>query len=475
MYRLLHTFTARTSGYTNTNPDGASPMAGLVAVGTTLYGTAAFGGTNEWGTIFSISTDGVFTVLYNFPAGAYGPVPLGTLTASRNTLYGTTVYGGNQLNQYGVGGGTVFCVNTDGSGFAVLHNFTVLNSQDVNSDGAEPYSGLVLSGSTLYGTTTMGGTGGRGTLFAVNTNGTGFTVLHKFTATPSSPPFTNADGGAPETTLLLLDDTLYGTTVTGGVYGYGVVFAVGTNGTNFRVLHAFDGTDGDSPSTPLTLYGSTLYGGTESNIFALNTDGTGFTYFSAAAATSANGNLVVLDNTVFGAGGGANGTVFGLQLGTMPGAAIQPQTQTVTVGNPAVFNTTNYGTPPLSFQWLCSGTNILTATNSTFTLNNAFPANAGLYSVVVTNFYGSVTSAPATLAVSPLPLTAPQSAANGQFQFSFNTASGVNYTVQYSTSLSPADWISILTFEGNGGPMTVIDPNATGSSQRFYRIVLSAQ
>ena len=62
-----------------------------------------------------------------------------------------------------------------------------------NSDGAIPEAGLILSGNTLYGTTYWGGTNGNGTVFAVNTNGTGFTTLYSFTAT--DPDYvTNSDG-----------------------------------------------------------------------------------------------------------------------------------------------------------------------------------------------------------------------------------------------------------------------------------------
>ena len=74
------------------------------------------------------------------------------------------------------GNGTVFAVNTDGTGFTTLHSFTG------GSDGADPNAGLILSGNTLYGTASHGGSSGNGTVFAVNTDGTGFTNLHSFTA-----------------------------------------------------------------------------------------------------------------------------------------------------------------------------------------------------------------------------------------------------------------------------------------------------
>ena len=73
--------------------------------------------------------------------------------------------------------------------FTNLHSFTTTHFKSsgvyTNSDGAYPAAGLILSGNTLYGTASGGGTNGNGTVFAVNTDGTGFTVLHTFTATRS--------------------------------------------------------------------------------------------------------------------------------------------------------------------------------------------------------------------------------------------------------------------------------------------------
>ena len=60
--------------------------------------------------------------------------------------------------------------------------------------------------------------------------------------------------------------------------------------------------------------------------------------------------------------------------------------------------------------------------------------------------------------------------AAGQFQFSFDTASGVNYMVQYSTNLNP--WLQLITVGRVGFPMTLTDPMG-GNRNRFYRILLS--
>src|SRR5437763_967785 len=80
--------------------------------------------------------------------------------------------------------------------FTTLHSFTATapGGTCANSDGAHPEGRLVLSGNTLYGTAFEGGISGAGTMFAINTNGTGYTNLHSFTAS-SYPnyPYTNSD------------------------------------------------------------------------------------------------------------------------------------------------------------------------------------------------------------------------------------------------------------------------------------------
>ena len=68
-------------------------------------------------------------------------------------------------------------------------------------------AGLILSGNTLYGTASAGGTNPYGTVFAVNTNGSSFTTLHAFTGYAGL-----SDGGLPCAGLILSGNTLYGTT-----------------------------------------------------------------------------------------------------------------------------------------------------------------------------------------------------------------------------------------------------------------------
>jgi uncharacterized repeat protein (TIGR03803 family) len=318
--------------------DGAGPAAGLILSGNTLYGTTEGGGSlgGGWlgvGTVFKINTDGSgFSVLHNFTSFKDGGQPECILALSGNTLYGTAFEGGN------FGYGTVFAVNTDGTGFTNLHSFTAGtdngNGAYTNSDGEQPVCGLVISGNALYGTA-LGGRSGSGTVFAVNTDGSGFTNLYNFTATsvdPSGTP-TNSDGNYP-TEIILSGNTLYGTTGYGGVSGQGTVFAVNTDGSGFTVLRNFTVSDGRTGGK-LILSGGTLYGAAGSGgsfssgtVFAVNTDGSGFTNLYSFTATSVDpsgtptnsdgdwpyGGLLLSGNTLYGtarAGGlGNNGTIF---------------------------------------------------------------------------------------------------------------------------------------------------------------------
>jgi uncharacterized repeat protein (TIGR03803 family) len=323
-FTTLHSFTA-TDFNTGTNSDGANPYAGLILSGNTLYGTADYGGSSGNGTMFAVNTDGMsFATLHNF-AGypSDGDTPSAGLILSGNTLYGTAEAGGS------LGDGTVFAVQTNGTGFTNLHNFTG------GSDGYYPYAGLILSGNTLYGTARYGGSSGHGTVFAVHTNGTGFTNLYSFTAPSSSGA--NSDGANPYAGLILSGNTLYGTARYGGSSGQGTVFAVQTNGTGFTNLYSFTAapnpnytnSDGANPFGGLILSGNTLYGTAKQGgssgvgtVFALNTDGTGFTnlYSFTGGSDGANprAGLILSGNTLYGtaAGGGSsgNGTVFSLSL-----------------------------------------------------------------------------------------------------------------------------------------------------------------
>ncbi len=290
-----------TTLYSFTDGNNGYPNGALVLSGNTLYGSDYRGGSGDHGTVFAVNTDGTdFTTLYSFTNGSDGANPEGDLVLSDNTLYGTALKGGSSSN------GTVFAVSTDGTGFTVLHSFKAIINGG-NSDGAQP-NPVILSGNTLFGSTLAGGSDDYGTVFAVNTNGTGFRTLHSFLG---------SDGIIPYAGLISSGNRLYGTTGGGGISGGGTVFAIDTDGNGFTILSSLSGdADGFQPYAGLvlsanTLYGTTVQGGIsgEGTLFAVNTDGTGFrvVYNFLAAVGTGSGALVLSGNTLYGAG---NGTLF---------------------------------------------------------------------------------------------------------------------------------------------------------------------
>lgn len=196
-----------------------------------------------------------FSVLRHFTNDINGFWPEAPVLGFGNRLYGTTV-------THNPGAGTIFSINVDGTGFTVLKT---LNGGV--TEGGNPYAGLIASGDTLYGDVSSGGAGLRGAVFAIKTNGTGFNLLHSFTTT-SGTLFTNVDGAGPEAALVLSGDTLYGVARYGGNFGVGTVFSLKTNGTAFTTLHHFPAIQGLSetnsqgakPVSTLVVSGDTLYG-----------------------------------------------------------------------------------------------------------------------------------------------------------------------------------------------------------------------
>jgi len=444
-----------------------------------FYGMTTDSGNNNAATVFMVTTNGSWTDLTGLSGGG-GPSPSlfypnGLTLGSGGNFYGTTASGSEY---YDYGYGAIFMVTTNGTWTALFpFHFT---------DGAYPSAALTLGNEgSFYGTTQEGGASDAGTVFMWRTNGPLHTLGHGTFISLFSFNFTN--GAYPCATLTLGNDgNFYGTTEEGGSSGVGTIFKVSTNGI-LTTLVSFNGTNGAYPSAALTLgndgnfYGTTPRGGNSDNgtVFMLMANGTLTTLFSFNVTNGANPNGLTLgsDGNFYGTtsqGGTSDaGTVFRLlsPLAVLPAITSQPQSLTVTNGHSASFTLTAIGLSSLAYQWFFNGTKLSGATNSTLTLQNALPADAGAYTVVVTNTYGSVTSNPAMLRVFPLKITAPMLFANGQFQFSFDTATGVNYAVEYSTNLT--QWFPLVTLGGIGVPLTLVDPNTAKSHQRFYRIILS--
>ncbi len=247
--------------------DGATPQAGLLLSGNVLYGTAS-AGANGYGTIFKINTDGSgFTVLYTFTGGDDGGKPLAALTLSGKTLFGTTEGDPDPVNY-----GSVFSIDLDGSGFQTLQTFWGTN-------GANPVGPLVVTNGVVYGTTPAGGPGSSlGTVFTVNTDGSAFTLICTFPERNSfnGPYYPNS---SPGDTLCFSGNLLYGTAINQN--DVGEVFTVNTDGTGFSVPFTYYGPQ--FSLSGLVLSGTNLYGLAQyrstfpiRTLFTVGTNGAGF-------------------------------------------------------------------------------------------------------------------------------------------------------------------------------------------------------
>jgi len=255
--------------------DGSGPVGGPVldAAGN-IYGTTSGGGTSGWGTVFKLSLNGgtwTESILHSFTANPDGAGPSGSMVFDpQGNLYGSTPGGGTgHCSGTPAGCGTVFQLSpSSGGGWteSVLYEFQTGN------DGGGPISVIVSATGTLYGTTTFGGgTGcsqGCGTVFQLSPNGAGGwteTVIRTFS--------NSAAGQGPLAGVVLgSNGSLYGTTISGGLFGWGNAFELtpGSTGWTETILHNFGkGKDGLLPATPLVfdsagkIYGTTYYGGTD--------------------------------------------------------------------------------------------------------------------------------------------------------------------------------------------------------------------
>jgi uncharacterized repeat protein (TIGR03803 family) len=312
---------------------GRRPVAGLVDVNGTLYGTTEAGGGFDDGTVFSINAEGKEKILYRFRGGSDGAHPNADLINVNGTLYGTTEFGGSLgcWNQNGCG--TVFSVTTTGAE-KVLHSFT--GGCKSCPDGALPTGSLINVNGTLYGTTNGGG--GLyttayyccGTFYRISLTGKEKVLFR----------FASHDGLYPNGSLVDEDGTLYGTTYSGGKSDRGTVFSMSTTGKE-KVLYSFGGgSDGEYPYAGLTNVNGTLYGTTSGasstsysnsgckpgcgTVFGISLSGTekvlhNFTGGSDGAspyAGLANVNGTLYGTTQFG-GGGECQSKYGSGCGTI--------------------------------------------------------------------------------------------------------------------------------------------------------------
>jgi uncharacterized repeat protein (TIGR03803 family) len=398
-------------------PDGGNAIGSLIQGSDgKLYGSASTGGSNGFGALFSLTTNGVFAPLWSF-GSSDGSFPAGPLLqAGDGNLYGTTALGGSDNL------GTVFVISTNGE-------FTSLASFDF-ARGAFPSNGLIQAADgSFYGTASAGGTnGGGGTVFRLTTDGT-LTALHSFDYQDGAV----AMGGLVQGT----DGNLYGTTSQGGTDGLGTVFQITTNG-QFTTLVRFNGTNGANPQSSLiqarngSFYGTTEFGG----------------------------------SNYTGAVGTGDGLVFQL---TLPMFLRNPFTEVVaTASAPYGANlSTNAIQPPgdaLTFAKVNGPAWLSVATNGTLSgTPGSSDVGTNLFLVSLTDTNGWSSSA--TMSITVLPLPALSISIQGTNILLAWNGGQAPYSVQMANNLASPAWQTIA------GPMTNTTFLVTPSNNpAFYRI-----
>ena len=223
--------------------DGRGPFGGLIARTVngvyTLFGTTAYGGSTDQGTVFSLampasaSAAWQYTLLHSFSGAADGGVPVASLAVNKSlVLYGTTQRGGLVPSRSGLPGGVVFKLSPPAvSGgvwpLAVLHSFAG------DGDGSNPLGSVVQQYGRLIGTTAGAGYGSCasncGTVFMLTPRGDGGAL------TPWNEvvlqTFSGANGDLPSAEPTLAQGaggavSYYGVTERGGTDDYGTIFKI---------------------------------------------------------------------------------------------------------------------------------------------------------------------------------------------------------------------------------------------------------
>jgi uncharacterized repeat protein (TIGR03803 family) len=279
-YEVLHTF--EPAQWTEL---GNRPSGQLGFDGSHIFGTTFWGGSNDRGTLYSYElATGTVQALHQFSSsGGSGP-GIG-VAVEGNTVYGSAGY-------------SIFRMQTDGTNFQILRDFTGEN------EGIAP-SNLLVNNGTIYATL-RNSTTDKGSVFSMKIDGTDYAQLHEFFQT------TPATGRNPEYSPLYLEGTtLYGTTNGFGIVDFGSAFKIDVDGSDYQNLHQFNAADGATPRSlvrvgdklvGLTLFDFVLGGG---NLFAMNLDGSGFEILhvfppAVRDRPSVSIGLTVDGNTVYG-------------------------------------------------------------------------------------------------------------------------------------------------------------------------------
>ena len=345
---------------------------------------------------------------------------------------------------------------------------TVSGAADVSTNGTSLYAYNNSGSSASVKTVTFSGVN------SFTAWGTGVTLGAFNTTTTSS-----YSGGAsvPWNNL----PVGYKTILQGGAYNSGANATVTLNNLTIGRQYAVQVWVNDSRAGSTTNRTETLPGAGGSTVtLAYNS-----TYAAGGVGQFAVGTFTAAaTNQSFTMDGNASTQLNALQVRDLtpapPSIVQSPTNQIAWIGSNATFTVSVTGAAPLNYQWLFNTTNRLAGqTTSNLTLIAVALTNAGNYSVVVTNISGSITSAVATLTVTPVPrpiFTSVQpSATNLIFTGTNGGTVGTIFYVLATTNLATplANWTTVATNQfGAGGSFNITNPLNLSSPQSFFLLKL---
>lgn len=281
------TFTViKSFGAFGSAPTGCSNPGDMIeAADGYLYGSTAQRGDNNRGTMFKMQKDGSnFSNIYQY--------------GGSNTLYSAAGFIQDPITQQIIGTGTlsngdevIFAINTNGSGLTLIKTFTYA---DAATNGRNITAPLRLEGDTLYGSCHLGGSNGLGNIYKMHKNGTGFTVIKNFTV---------SDGGNPYGNLQLSDDGyIYGTCASSyNPTPAPTIYKIRKDGSDFQILKNFgidqNNIEGNSPGPVILLPCTTPQNASEIVFGNVTTSSITLTGFTPPASGGVTGYVIIMNTT----------------------------------------------------------------------------------------------------------------------------------------------------------------------------------
>ncbi|MGO8837123.1 MAG: immunoglobulin domain-containing protein [Limisphaerales bacterium] len=236
-----------------------------------------------------------------------------------------------------------------------------------------------------------------------------------------------------------------------------------TNVAAGQALNLFVNASGSSPFTYSWLFeNSTIAGATGPNLTITNVQSANEGIYRAVVANSV---------------GTITGAVISVRI--TPSAPIilnNPASLTLPASSNATFSVTAVGSQPLGYQWYFNSNLIASANSAQYTISGIQSGNSGSYQVVVSNSLGSVTSAVATLTVTPLapyfvliPIGASVSAGSSHtFTGLANGSQPISYQWQHAGTNLPGATLPSLSLNNLGlndsGAYTLLASNVVNVS-----------